>query len=59
MTLVWVYSGQRDLEINIAVFSENAKDEAKKYAQEQKRFFKKRLTYTIDLIKVIEKETQG
>lgn len=49
---VWVYSGQNDLQIDIAVFSEEAKEKAKKYAQKQKSFFGKRLVYTLNLVEV-------
>jgi len=51
---VWVYSGQHDLEFDVKVFSEDAKAEAKEYAARQKRFFKQRLVYTLDLVEVVE-----
>jgi hypothetical protein len=51
---VWVYSGQHDLEVDIAVFSEQAKEKAREFALSQKQVLKKRLVYTLDLIKVTE-----
>lgn len=51
---VWVYSGQHDLQIEVAVFSENAEVKAREYATEQKRRFKERLVYSLDLMDVIE-----
>jgi len=51
---VWVYSGQHDLEIEVTVFAEDAREEAKEYAARQKRFFKQRLVYTLSLMEVVE-----
>lgn len=49
---VWVYCGQHDLQVDVVVFHEDAKDKAKKYARKQKEFYKKRLVYTVDLVQV-------
>jgi hypothetical protein len=51
---VWVYSGQHDLEIEVRLFGEEAKEKAIEYARQQKELYKKRLIYTLDLKVVTE-----